>query len=111
MKCDEFDERVHSLLDDRVPIDADPMLLKHADACGKCRGMLGTYGNLLAGLDCCEIPELSPDFTQRVVDQVYVEQVGAVRPAKRTRRWLAPAVVAVAAGYLISLTVATSKPN
>ncbi|MBC8870144.1 MAG: hypothetical protein H8E44_12040 [Planctomycetes bacterium] len=103
MKCDEFDDRVHSLLDDRVRIDADPMLLEHADACAKCRGMLGTYGDLLAGLDSCEIPELSPDFTRRVVDQVHAERVVTVRPARRTRRWLALAAVAIAAGLLIAL--------
>jgi len=103
MKCDEFDERVHSLLDDRGPIDADPMLLEHADACAKCRGTLGTYGDLLDGLDCSEIPELSPDFTQRVVDQVCAERVVTVRPARRSRRWLALAAVAIAAGILIAL--------
>jgi hypothetical protein len=103
MRCDEFDERVHSLLDNRVPIHSDQRLLEHADACSKCRGMLGTYDDLFVGLECGETLELSSDFTQRVVAQVCAGQPQTVRPTRNARRWFALAAVAIAAGLLIAL--------
>jgi hypothetical protein len=103
MRCDKFDERVHSLLDNRVPIHSDQSLLEHADACNKCRGILGTYDDLFEGLECGETLELSSDFTRRVVAQVCAGQTQTVRPARKARRWFALAAVAIAAGLLIAL--------
>jgi hypothetical protein len=103
MRCDEFDERVHSLLDNRVPIHSDQRLLEHADACTKCRGILGTYDDLFVGLECGETQELSSDFTRRVVAQVCADHTQTVRPARKARRWFALAAVAIAAGLLIAL--------
>lgn len=103
MKCDEFDERVHSLLDDRASVHGDQPLMEHADACPKCRGMLRTYGDLFGGLEGGEIPELSSDFTGRVVAQVCAEETQTVRPARYARQWFAVAAVAIAAGLLIAL--------
>lgn len=103
MRCDEFDERVHSLLDDRVPIHGDQRLLDHADGCSRCRGMLGTYDDLFVGLKCDETVKLSSDFTQRVVTQVRAGQPQTVRPPRHAQRWFALAAMAIAAGLLIAL--------
>ena len=117
MKCDEFDERVHGLLDDRASIHGDQRLLEHAETCSKCRGVLSTYDDLLGGLESGETPALSSDFTQRVVAEVCAEQPRAVQPARHARRWYALAAVAIAAALLIALfpflrsRLAPSEPN
>jgi len=77
--------------------------MEHADACLKCRGMLRTYGDLFGGLGGGEIPELSSDFTGRVVAQVCAEETQTVRPARHARQWFTVAAVAIAAGLLIAL--------
>jgi len=104
MKCDEFDERVHSLLDNREPIHGDRRLLEHAEACSKCRGMLGAYDDLFGGLKCGGLPDLSANFTQRVLAQVSAESPQTVQPARHTRRRYALAAVAIAAGLLVALS-------
>lgn len=117
MRCDEFDERVHRLLDDRMPIHGDQRLLEHAEACSKCRGLLGTYDDLFGGLESGQIPEVSPGFTQRVVAQVCTGQPQTEPSPKRARRWYALAAVAIAAALLIAIfpllrsRLAPNQPN
>ncbi len=99
MRCDEFDERVHRLLDERAPLQTDQRLVQHAEDCVRCRSELGTYEDLFNGLDFFEPPQLNEDFASRVV-----QQVQPVRPpTKVARRWLAFAALAIAATLLIAL--------
>lgn len=37
MNCDEFGERMHQCLDDRLSVDSDRELRRHANACDSCR--------------------------------------------------------------------------
>jgi len=99
MRCDEFDERVHRLLDDRTPLQTDQRLLQHVEDCGRCRSELDAYEDLFNGLDFFEPPQLTEDFAARVL-----EQAQPVRPTtKVARRWLAFAALAIAASLLIAI--------
>lgn len=103
MKCDEFDERVHNLLDDRASIHGDQRLLEHAETCSRCRGVLSTYDDLFGELEASETPALSSNFTQRVITEVCAGQPQPVQPVRHARRWYALAAVAIAAALLIAL--------
>lgn len=98
MKCDEFEERIHYLLDQREPLQTDRRLLQHAENCSRCRSELDGYEDLFNGLDFFEPPPLTADFAARVVGQVC-----PVQPAtKVARRWLVLAALAIAASLLIA---------
>jgi hypothetical protein len=107
MRCDEFDERVHGLLDERIPLQTDQRLLQHAEDCARCQGQLVAYEDMFNGLDFFEPPQLAEDFAARVV-----EQVQPVHPATEfARRWLTFAALAIAASLLIALIPAlTGRP-
>ena len=96
MQCDEFDVRLHKLLDRRRLPDCDPHLRHHAQVCPRCGEQLTATLRLLEGLDLLEVPPLRDDFALRVIQQVV-----AVSPARRAR-WT-PLAIAVAATLLIGL--------
>lgn len=107
MKCDEFDARIHQLLDERTPLQTDRRLLQHVEDCGRCRNELDGYEDLFNGLDFFEPPKLPEDFAARIV-----EQVQPVRPSTKVARpWLALAALAIAATLLFVLLPAlTGRP-
>jgi hypothetical protein len=96
MQCDEFDVRLHKILDRRRLPDCDPHLRHHAQVCPRCGKQLTAALRLLEGLDLLEVPPLRDDFALRVIQQVV--------PASQTRRarWT-PLAIAVAATLLIGL--------
>lgn len=96
MRCDEFEQFVQRLLDERKPLDAGRGALGHADGCRRCRATLDAYQQLWDGLELLEPPALDPGFAERVVAAVPL-----VQPRFSARRWFAWAGVAVAASLLI----------
>lgn len=54
MNCHEFEERMHTLLDDRQQPVRDSLLLAHADNCDRCGLMLSACHDLFAGLAGCQ---------------------------------------------------------
>jgi hypothetical protein len=96
MQCDEFDARLHKLLDRRRAPDADLHLRRHARTCPRCERQLCATARLLTGLELLEVPPLSADFAARVVQEV--------APASSTPRApRVPLAIAVAATLLIVL--------
>jgi hypothetical protein len=97
MNCDDFEKRIHRLLDHRVFVTRDKSLVRHAEVCRHCRSTLEAYADLDAGLAVWEAPQLDDDFARRVV--------AAVEPARPVTR--APfarlTIAAVAAGLLVAL--------
>jgi hypothetical protein len=98
MRCDEFDNRVHRLLDQRGTLDQDGVLSRHANTCSRCALRWQAYLDLQAGLDAWETPDVSPDFARRVVARI--QPVAPVR--RTTARWMAVAL-AMAATMLIAV--------
>ena len=43
LNCDKFEDRIHQILDDRLPLTADELLMDHASYCAKCERLLKAY--------------------------------------------------------------------
>ena len=70
MQCNEFDSRLHNVMDLRLPPERDRELQIHAVVCAGCRQRLAAAIRLLDGLELLDPPALSADFADRVVSQV-----------------------------------------
>lgn len=70
MRCDGFDTRLQNLMDRRRAPDRDPRLREHAGRCERCRHQLQAAVRLLNGLELLEVPALSDDFSDRVLQQL-----------------------------------------
>jgi len=99
MLCNEFEARMQQLLDQRRAPDRDAALLSHARQCGRCHGQLTTLLRLLDSLDLLDLPPISPEFAQHVVDDVVAAQP---RSPRSTNAWRI-AATAVAATLLLSI--------
>ena len=97
MNCDDFEKRIHQLLDLRVFVTHDKSLMRHAEVCRHCRSTLEAYADLDVGLAVWEAPQLDDDFARRVV--------AAVEPARPATRvpFTRLTIAAVAAGLLVAL--------
>ncbi len=78
MRCEQFERRLHQVLDRREVPSEDPRLSSHARQCPPCRQRLAACHRLLTGLDLLELPVPGDDFPLQVV-----------RRAERPRRQLA----------------------
>jgi hypothetical protein len=96
VRCEEFEQLVQRLLDERKPLDACRNALGHADGCRRCRATLDAYQKLWDGLELLEPPALDPGFAERAVAAVPL-----VQPRFAARRWFVWASIAVAASLLI----------
>ncbi len=67
MQCEKFEDRLHELLDRREPPESDARLQEHAALCANCAEQLAAQESLFAGLKLSQPPELSANFTQRVM--------------------------------------------
>jgi hypothetical protein len=100
MQCDQFEDRVQLVLDQRQDPEHDPQLRAHADVCPDCRQILGIQAQLLDALDMTEVPELPVEFSRQVVARVQPSVDAA--PTAVSRR-IAPILLAVAASLVIGL--------
>lgn len=66
MRCEKFEDRWNSYLDDRLSPRTDAGLRRHAERCGACRALWDGFEAIETGLELAEIPELSAGFAARV---------------------------------------------
>jgi hypothetical protein len=96
MQCEQFESRLHDLLDRRSRPERDDALRAHAFHCPACRQVLDTQELLWDGLEFFEAPEMSSNFASRVLSQYQPPQ-----PANDRVRKVFVAVCAVAAALLV----------
>lgn len=121
MKCHEFEDRLHALLDDRRSPAGDSALAAHAAGCPACGQLLHGQHVLLAGLNA-GLPPLADDFARRTLDR-YLADVsdapldavvltGSGRSLLARRAWqVAGWLLASAAALLIGISIfVASRP-
>lgn len=99
MRCGDFENRIHDLLDRRCVLESDDELLGHAIQCERCQAMLEGYTDLWIGLDAFEPPALEDGFSRDVVALA----TGSRSPRRRSPNWLVFAGIAIAASLLVAL--------
>ena len=52
LNCRNFELRIHQLLDDRLTLSGDPMLMNHASTCASCAQLVKQYEVLDSSLNC-----------------------------------------------------------
>lgn len=97
MQCDKFEAHVQDLLDRRESPEKDSTLRQHALVCDRCAETLAAQEALFAGLRDVRVPELSADFTERVLIASKSRRDGG------SWRTLALGLCALAAALLIVL--------
>jgi hypothetical protein len=111
MQCREFEERMHYLLDERRAPQDDAQLQSHAQSCAACRQLLFDQEALFRGISSFRTPSLPRGFSTRVVSQAQLPTAAAVPGrAGKQRPWLlAAAVISIAAGALIVLSIGMNQ--
>jgi hypothetical protein len=117
MKCHEFEDRLHALLDDRRSPAGDSALAAHAAACPACGQLLHGQQVLLSGLRA-GLPPLADDFAYRTLDRYLADTSEApldavvlagpgrsllARRAWQVAGWLLASAAAVLIGFSIFL--------
>lgn len=97
MKCEEFEDRLNQVLDERRRPEWDAELRLHCEGCPACRGVAGSYGVLLDGFYASATPPPPADLAIRVVDELRAQ------PVVGRRASLAAALLATAAAALFLL--------
>jgi len=118
MQCHEFEDRLHSLLDDRQSPEADPQLVAHAAACEPCTQMLIGQRLLLAGLRRGVKHSSKSQLAQNVLAGYRAEPIEALvvegSTARRTWQilaWLAATAAALAIAVSIYMASQPSRAN
>ncbi len=119
MHCQQFEQRINDLLDERSSPARDPAVREHARHCGRCADLLRAYRSMVAGLRDLPAPELENDLSDLVVaklsrPQPQMAELVPESPAptiraqesrsKRLMAWLRP-LATLAAGVLIVVGV------
>jgi hypothetical protein len=99
MRCEEFEERIHESLDQRIAPGSQEALHNHARGCPSCNGLLASYEQLSDGLNFFEPAGPGEGFSRRVVEQVSVVRAQRRRVAVAT----ATAVAVLAAACLFAV--------
>ena len=100
MRCDQFENRLQRVLDQRRAPETDSQLRAHAQLCPACRDILRLQAQLFDALDLTEVPDLPPDFSEQVVARV---QPLATIPAAPVGSRVMPVLLAVAASLVLGL--------
>jgi len=101
VQCEEFENRLHRLLDRRKLPASDPALVAHAVYCAECQSLLDGYDLLFDGLDLGE-----PTFALSPLAQRVCADMNAARGLPSTApAWQASWIpLALAASLLIAIT-------
>lgn len=95
MRCEEFEDRLNAVLDERRRPEWDDELRLHCDSCAECRHLAASYDVLLDSFYALATPNAPADMGLRVL-----AELGPTPTA--TRRWTAAAAaLAMAACVLI----------
>jgi hypothetical protein len=97
MQCEEFEDRLNALLDERQRPEADVELRLHCEACLDCRQLAAAYARLLDGFCALATPESAGDIADRVLADLQPP------PSPRRRFAVATMSLAAAAGLLIAV--------
>ena len=90
MQCEEFEDRLNSVLDERGRPECDPELRLHIENCPECRHIADCYSRLLDGFCALAAPQLSTNLCARVL----AEARRPSQPARRATRALGGLAVA-----------------
>ncbi len=107
MNCDEFEDRIHQLLDRRANLATDSDLRRHARQCAGCRSVHQGYLRLFEGLNRRELPSLDASFSERVVQSA---QSQPVRTRDSLTAWRSRRVLAACSAVALALLVAWVLP-
>jgi hypothetical protein len=88
MRCEQFERRLHEVLDARINPELDEPLREHAEICPNCRELLGTYDVLLTTVASDWFPAGSRQLAARVIDRWQRSSAHPVElaPLRRHRR-------------------------
>jgi hypothetical protein len=100
MRCEQFEDRLQLLLDQRRVPERDTQLVAHAQVCPPCREFLSIQTHLFDALDLADVPQLPESFARDVVAQVRPPVV-VQQPSSGNR--IAPILLAIAASLLLGL--------
>jgi len=102
MQCETFESRIHTLLDQRHPIDVDTSLAQHAKECPACCQLLADYSAVLAPKVLGAVAVAPPEnLADQVLSELQPRQTSKTRRSlSRYRRLVA--TLAVAASLLIA---------
>lgn len=107
MNCDEFEDRIHQVLDRRANLETDSELCRHAQQCEGCRSVHQGYLRLFEGLNRRELPSLDADFSERVVQ---LAQTHPIRTRDSLTAWRSRRVLAAWSAIALALLVAWVLP-
>jgi hypothetical protein len=118
MTCDDFEARIHELLDEHQALAGDLPLLDHAADCPACSVALEHYQELFAAIEAWRPPELDPQFSRRTVRMAFPESVTVRSQSTGTKSrnllqalaLLACVVVIGVLGRFWSASVSTDHP-
>lgn len=113
MNCYDFEQQLQTLLDNRLPVEADPMLGAHRALCSDCAELYAGYQAMAAHFAAANDfprPQAIAGLAQRVTAEVAhapaAQVVGNPSPAAVSSRWNRWGSLAVAASLLIAVGVA-----
>lgn len=121
MNCYDFEQQLQTLLDNRLPVEADSMLGAHRALCSDCAELYAAYqamhAQFAAGSPCVSLsdddlhrPQAIAGLAQRVTAEVARAPADHVAskpsPAAVSSRWNSWGSLAVAASLLIAVGVA-----
>ena len=114
MQCEEFEDRLNAVLDERRRPEWDAELRLHCETCRECREVAASYGAALDGFysHCAEEStdaDLS-DYGRPRVGRFVTATVGPAT-ARRVTLAAAAAALATAAGLLIAFTQPLRSPE
>jgi hypothetical protein len=99
MQCEEFEDRLNAVLDERGRVEWDAELDLHRETCPVCRHLASAYDTLLEGFFALAAPQAPEDMSLRVMAEL------TARPAERrrtfSRKLLAAVSLATAACLLV----------
>jgi hypothetical protein len=106
MRCETFEQRMHTLLDNRQRPELDDQLRAHVAVCPACQEQLESQESLFAGLELMDVPESRGEFADAVVKDV------AQGDRRRYFQWaVIAAAVLVIAGLTPFLSGTSSEPD
>ena len=92
MRCEQFEQRLHRLLDRRETPSEDSRLNRHAERCAQCRETLAACGRMVDGLNLMELPVPGDDFPLRVIRRTQVARPSLAASRRFHGAWAAIAV-------------------
>jgi hypothetical protein len=98
MQCEEFENRLNAVLDERARLEWDHELRLHSESCSRCRQLADAYDALLDGFYALSAPNAPADMSLRVLAEM--------RPqvASQWRLPVVAAALATAAALLVTVT-------